>query len=306
MRKAFFTIFVLSLASHFLNAEVVERTEVFDSFTDIELNDDFDVTVEKGPKYSIKFATDARLIDYCRLNKLGATVKVDMDSGNFPKELKSQLNKKGSAIEKSSITITVPDLSEMESITINDKVCLNMFDELNVSHNFTIRATDNAIVSNMPINANEILLEINKKACVKASLRASTVKISSENNAIANIVLRATNAEIETAGSSQLNLSGNCTTMKLEMGGSSKMQLCGCVTTLDALSKGGVNINTEASTMENAIINMTGGVCSVNASEKLQITLAGGAKLTYDNTPEIIIWNIANSSVYKKVKEEKN
>lgn len=302
MKKLFSVISLVAAISLSASAaNSVQRTEQFSSIGGISVPGDFKVLLQHGATPKVELNVDARVADYCRAYIQGSNVVIELDTKNYPKELKNQLRQKNSEPLILEATVSIPADGQFNSISLKSNASLVSTSTLRFQQKLSIDTEDNSVLKLMNVSATSIKVKAENKSNVEFTATASNINVSAENNAVLNLKLSGKNAEIESSGSSTLTVDARVDNITVKPAGQSKYNLTGSSSTMIIFGKGNSYVDAHSFSSQDADVDMNSSECFVNPSKTLKIKLESGAKLVYDGSPAIEINKIQKSSVIRAV-----
>lgn len=302
MKKLFSVISIAAAISLSASAATtIQRTEQFSSIGGISVPCDFKVVLQHGASPKVELNVDARVADYCRAYLQGSNVVIELDTKNYPKELKNQLRQKNAEALVLEATVSVPADGQFNSISLKSNANLVATSTLRLQQKLSIDTRDNSVVKLMNVSATSIKVKAENKSTVELTATASNINVSAENNAVLNLKLSGKNAEIESSGSSTLTVDARVDNMTVKPAGQSKYTLTGSSEKMSIIGKGNSYVDAHSFTALDADVDMSNCECLVNPSKTLKIKLESGASLVFDGSPVIEINKIKKSSVIRAV-----
>lgn len=295
--KKILLLFAAAFVSFAAYAEIHTTSVEVHAFNSLQVSKNFDLTVENGDSYKLELHVDSRVMDYVNFYVQAGTLYITVEEKSFPKELASQLKKKGeNAVVRANVTVPKNHLS---NIILNNTTVLNVKGTLVPGNNFSLTLNDNTSVKTLRVEGKQVNLFVNKKSNLKASINCSNIIVKSANNSVSSIDIKGEEADITTEGNSQLNFTGEVDICVLNSSNSSKTEFKGKANKLNLTGSNFANVNASAFETKEVSVNLSNCTASVNPLEKLDIILSNGAKLTYGNKPAISIQRINSSSVFR-------
>jgi len=260
-------------------AETTQKKDTFSSFTGFEASQNFAVTLTEGEKYSATLDIDTRVADYCRMYLQGTTLKFEVVEKDFPKELKAQIRKHGMSSIIENVTITVPEGSQLQNITLSGNATLSCSHAIKTAQDLFVNLGGNSDITSLVVDSPKAVnITAEKNASVNADLSAASIIVTASGNSSLELKLKSDKVDFNCSSNSNIALTGEVKSFKLSGKGNSYV---------DAL-----NAN-----IADAELILSSSDCDINAVNTLKVTAESGAKLVYSATPAFTIEKIVNSSV---------
>ena len=298
MKKLLFVLIAALVTSFAANAQasLVQEND-YESFSSVNVSDDFSVKLINSPKYSVKTVSDERIAPYVVCYVKNGVLYVSLDRKSFSQELKKQMRVKGAAAPILEAEICCPTIKSLE---MSGNTHLKLADVINAP-NFTLILTDKAKVNK--INFEGETAEINLSKGAYASIEATTAKtlyVTTENNSQAIVKHFGNAISLVASGASTQNVESEAVNMNADFSGGSTIEVKGSTTMLQAKGSGTSRLTAEETVADNAAVTQTGSSkCHVNVTGNLLVNLSGGAMLTFKDKPVIEVERILNSTLIK-------
>ena len=298
MKKLLFTLVAAIFTSLAANAQasLVQEND-YESFSSVNVSDDFSVKLINSPKYSVKTVSDERIAPYVVCYVKNGVLYVSLDRKSFSQELKKQMRVKGTAAPILEAEIYCPTIKSLE---MSGNANLKLADVINAP-NFTLILTDKAKVNK--INFEGETAEINLSKGAYASIEATTVKtlyVTTENTSQAIVKHFGNAISLVSSGASTQNVESEVVNMNADFSGGSTIEVKGSTTMLQAKGSGTSRLTAEETVADSASVTQTGSSkCHVNVTGNLLVNLSGGAMLTFKDKPVIEVERILNSTLIK-------
>ena len=298
MKKLLFTLVAAIFTSLAANAQasLVQEND-YESFSSVNVSDDFSVKLINSPKYSVKTVSDERIAPYVVCYVKNGVLYVSLDRKSFSQELKKQMRVKGTAAPILEAEIYCPTIKSLE---MSGNANLKLADVINAP-NFTLILTDKAKVNK--INIEGETAEINLSKGAYASIEATTVKtlyVTTENTSQAIVKHFGNAISLVSSGASTQNVESEVVNMNADFSGGSTIEVKGSTTMLQANGSGTSRLTAEETVADSASVTQTGSSkCHVNVTGNLLVNLSGGAMLTFKDKPVIEVERILNSTLIK-------
>ena len=284
---------------HLAVGQTVTRTESFTSFSAIDVSSSFEVILREGKRYEVEYTVDKRVADYCGIFLKGGVLCFNLDEKSFPKELKQQLKGKDKNVVLRA-TVTIPETSMLQNITVSDKAILRgEQQQFEVTNSCIVTAGDNARILGLNLESSQITLNARNRAEVKLSLEASSVTISAINNCDLDLDVVAPSLSVSSDNSSKLNCRMNSNSCDITAEASSELIFKGNCSKFSLKSKNNAKIYALDASVEHADLSMNSGTCELNVLNSMRLDLTSGAKLTFNGSPSIALDRIQNSTVLR-------
>ena len=298
MKKLLFTLVAAIFTSLAANAQasLVQEND-YESFSSVNVSDDFSVKLINSPKYSVKTVSDERIAPYVVCYVKNGVLYVSLDRKSFSQELKKQMRVEGTAAPILEAEIYCPTIKSLE---MSGNANLKLADVINAP-NFTLILTDKAKVNK--INFEGETAEINLSKGAYASIEATTVKtlyVTTENTSQAIVKHFGNAISLVSSGASTQNVESEVVNMNADFSGGSTIEVKGSTTMLQANGSGTSRLTAEETVADSASVTQTGSSkCHVNVTGNLLVNLSGGAMLTFKDKPVIEVERILNSTLIK-------
>jgi hypothetical protein len=135
MKKLLFVLIAALVTSFAANAQasLVQEND-YESFSSVNVSDDFSVKLINSPKYSVKTVSDERIAPYVVCYVKNGVLYVSLDRKSFSQELKKQMRVKGAAAPILEAEICCPTIKSLE---MSGNTHLKLADVINAP-NFTL------------------------------------------------------------------------------------------------------------------------------------------------------------------------
>ena len=312
-----FAAFVLNpLCGHAqsLSAQLTDKDIFVSEFTGIQVSDDFEVTLARGP-YGVRLTVDKDLAPYVDIYVKAKTLYLSYDEKAVPKEIKKLYKGKNGLTPVFRVVASTP---EIQSISLSDNVTLNAMEEFLTSQ-FELKATGKSQVKNLSVNATSGKISLKKNAVATMTLRTDRgVEAGTENNS--NLKLYYTGNELAinadgsstivadggpsnsmnvfASGSSQVSVTSETVRVNLTVEGSSKVVLNGRAVEMTVKGSRSSTVDAFSMPVETVDANLSNSSnVTVNVSRKIFANLIGGSSLYFSGTPEFQIEKIVKSTL---------
>jgi len=279
-------------------AETTQKKDTFSNFTGISVSNNFVVTLTSGTSYSASLDIDSRVADYCRMYLQGTTLVIDVNEKDFPKELKAQIRRSGASSIVAVATITVPDGSLLQNITLTGNAALSCSRTLEASEDMFVSMEGNSKITSLVINSSKaVTIKAEKNAEITADLTVSNVKINAAGNSEFDLKVKAADMNIVCGNSSNIKLNGSLSSITAETSGGSEISFSGEAALLKVTGKGNSFVDALSANVTDAELVLSGADCDVNASKTLKVNQESGSKIIFAGEPAIAVERIVNSSL---------
>ena len=174
MKKLFlaFAMVVMTAFAAHAQARLVQEND-YESFSSINVSDDFIVKLNSSHKYSVKTISDERVAPFVVSYVKNGVLYVTLDRKNFSSEVKKQLKVKGAAKPVLEVEIYFPSIKSLE---MSDNTNLQISDVIK-AETFTLVLSDKAKVNKINLECETAELNLSKGAYanVEATDRKSVV-----------------------------------------------------------------------------------------------------------------------------------
>ena len=298
MKKLFFALALAVMTAIAANAQasLVQEND-YESFSSVNISDDFIVKLNSSDKYSVKTIADERVSSFVSCYVKNGVLYVSLDRKNFTADLKKQLKAKGSPkpvleVEGYFPTIKSLEMSGYANLQIADVV---------KAENFTLVLTDKAKVNK--INIESETAEVNLSKGAYANVEATTSKtlyVNTENYSQAIVKHFGNAISLTSAGASLQNIESEVVNLNARLAGGSTIEVKGSAAKLQVKGAATSRLTAEALAAANASVEQTGSSkCHVNVTGNILVNLTGGAMLTFMGKPTIEVDRIVNSTLIK-------
>lgn len=298
MKKLFFAIALAVMTAIAANAQasLVQEND-YESFSSVNISDDFIVKLNSSDKYSVKTIADERVSSFVSCYVKNGVLYVSLDRKNFTADLKKQLKAKGSHKPVLEVEVYFPTIKSLE---MSGNANLQIADVIK-AENFTLVLTDKAKVNK--INIESETAEVNLSKGAYANVEATTSKtlyVNTENNSQAIVKHFGNAISLTSAGASLQNIESEVVNLNASLAGGSTIEVKGSAAKLQVKGAATSRLTAEALAADNASVEQTGSSkCHVNVTGNILVNLTGGAMLTFMGKPTIEVDRIVNSTLIK-------
>ncbi len=280
-----------------LHKGVLNKYE-YESFTSVDVSDDFIVSLTSSETYSVRVVSDPRLESYVKVFVQNGTLYVSLDRKSFSSDLKKSLKSKGAPAPVLEVEVSFPSIN---SLNMRDNTILHKSDMI-YADAFTLTMTDKARADKLPIDCKTAELNLDRssyadvEAAVDEMLFISTantskvvvkqtgksLKIDALGASMVDAIIDVEDVEVVSSGTSATKfISGRASNVKVNASASSKV---------DAES-----VQISKGTMEQSGLSK----CYMNVTDTLKVNLTGSTMLTFKNKPYIDVERIVGSTLIK-------
>ena len=298
MKKLFIAVALAVITAIAANAQasLVQEND-YESFSSVNISDDFIVKLNSSDKYSVKTIADERVSSFVSCYVKNGVLYVSLDRKNFTADLKKQLKAKGSPKPVLEVEVYFPTIKSLE---MSGNANLQIADVVK-AENFTLVLTDKAKVNK--INIESETAEVNLSKGAYANVEATTSKtlyVNTENNSQAIVKHFGNAISLTSAGASLQNIESEVVNLNASLAGGSTIEVKGSAAKLKVKGAATSRLTAEALAADNASVEQTGSSkCHVNVTGNILVNLTGGAMLTFMGKPTIEVDRIVNSTLIK-------
>lgn len=264
-------------------------------FTDLEVSDDFDVTVVKGSEYTLELTVPEAYAQFVHNSVKGSTLSIDLDDRKIPTDLKKVFKGK----DKSEIyraIITMP--GNLKSVKMSGKANLVVNPEIMSEDAVLIEMTDNSTLKSMTVSAKNVNIDMEKKATATLSVSCGQLALETSGSSSLTLNQASDNLNIKSQGNSNITVKGETGYLDYNVKGTTKATLVGKADSAIFSCAGSSNTNAVEFDIREAVVEMNSiSTLTEAASEKLTVSLSGGANLIFANSPVLDIKEIKSSSM---------
>lgn len=287
------------------NAQTTTQTQDFSAFKSVDISSGFSVKFEKSDNYSATWTVNKDLNELVQVYVKGGTLYASfLKKGMSPELKKTYKGKNGPAIVL-NITVSAPSLSE---VNFGDDVTADCSGLPADQDYFTLKTTSNSVVSNLDVESDEFVADMDKKSVATVNCTARSLQLKTGNSSELNISVpdSSETVQFDLGGSSTVNFTGNTEKAVMNMSGSSTLNIKGEANSIEVNSLGSSEINANDFPVYEAYVTMqNSSKLYVNASETLQVDLKGNSHVVFQNDPEVKIVEILSSSLTRWENENK-
>lgn len=316
-----FTVFICTFAfacvqsfAQGLNYEVETKTLPVSEFNSLSVEDDFEVTLLKGPQ-SVKVTSNRDLMPYIQVYVRGKVLYITFDEKSLPKDVKKQYKVRGAIKPVFQVVVS---LVELNGITLANNATLSSSDTFSGNNRFDMNLGDKAQVKSLNLQASSVSLSMKKNAQAVMTLTADKkMDVNTDGNANLKLTATAPEMQLDALGSSDWTLVANSenavltmvgspdvtATLKtkkavLKTTGSSDLTLSGDAESLEIHGEKTSNVDAAGFTAKALDANLSGtSKVNVAVTDSITATLVGGSTLYYTGTPTIKVGKIIKSTL---------
>ena len=298
MKKLFFALALAVMTAIAANAQasLVQEND-YESFSSVNISDDFIVKLNSSDKYSVKTISDERVAPFVSCYVKNGVLYVSLDRKSFTPELKKQLKAKGAAKPVLEVEVYFPSIKSLE---MSGNTNLQIADVVKAD-NFTLVLSDKAKVNKLNIESETAEINISKSAYANVEATTSkTLYVNTENTSQAIVKHFGNAISLTSAGTSLQNIESEVVSMNASLNGGSTIEVKGSAAKLQVKGAATSRLTAEALAADNASVEQTGSSkCHVNVTGNILVNLTGGAMLTFMGKPTIEVDRIVNSTLIK-------
>jgi hypothetical protein len=298
MKKLFFALALAVMTAIAANAQasLVQEND-YESFSSVNISDDFIVKLNSSDKYSVKTISDERVAPFVSCYVKNGVLYVSLDRKSFTPELKKQLKAKGAAKPVLEVEVYFPSIKSLE---MSGNTNLQIADVVKAD-NFTLVLSDKAKVNKLNIESETAEINLSKSAYANVEATTSkTLYVNTENTSQAIVKHFGNAISLTSAGTSLQNIESEVVSMNASLNGGSTIEVKGSAAKLQVKGAATSRLTAEALAADNASVEQTGSSkCHVNVTGNILVNLTGGAMLTFMGKPTIEVDRIVNSTLIK-------
>ena len=298
MKKLLFVLIAALVTSFAANAQasLVQEND-YESFSSVNISDDFIVKLNSSDKYSVKTISDERVAPFVSCYVKNGVLYVSLDRKSFTPELKKQLKAKGVAKPVLEVEVYFPSIKSLE---MSGNTNLQIADVVKAD-NFTLVLSDKAKVNKLNIESETAEINLSKSAYANVEATTSkTLYVNTENTSQAIVKHFGNAISLTSAGTSLQNIESEVVNMNASLNGGSTIEVKGSAAKLQVKGAATSRLTAEALAADNASVEQTGSSkCHVNVTGNILVNLTGGAMLTFMGKPTIEVDRIVNSTLIK-------
>ena len=298
MKKLFIAVALAVITAIAANAQasLVQEND-YESFSSVNISDDFIVKLNSSDKYSVKTISDERVAPFVSCYVKNGVLYVSLDRKSFTPELKKQLKAKGAAKPVLEVEVYFPSIKSLE---MSGNTNLQIADVVKAD-NFTLVLSAKAKVNKLNIESETAEINLSKSAYANVEATTSkTLYVNTENTSQAIVKHFGNAISLTSAGTSLQNIESEVVSMNASLNGGSTIEVKGSAAKLQVKGAATSRLTAEALAADNASVEQTGSSkCHVNVTGNILVNLTGGAMLTFMGKPTIEVDRIVNSTLIK-------
>ena len=298
MKKLFIAVALAVITAIAANAQasLVQEND-YESFSSVNISDDFIVKLNSSDKYSVKTISDERVAPFVSCYVKNGVLYVSLDRKSFTPELKKQLKAKGAAKPVLEVEVYFPSIKSLE---MSGNTNLQIADVVKAD-NFTLVLSDKAKVNKLNIESETAEINLSKSAYANVEATTSkTLYVNTENTSQAIVKHFGNAISLTSAGTSLQNIESEVVNMNASLNGGSTIEVKGSAAKLQVKGAATSRLTAEALAADNASVEQPGSSkCHVNVTGNILVNLTGGAMLTFMGKPTIEGDRIVNSTLIK-------
>lgn len=279
--KIYFSILALIFSSSMLLAQKSEKikgskivttsVKEIHSFNAIEVEDNLEISLEKGDKNEIKIEADDNLHDIINLN-----IQDEILIISTSKEVQS--------FKKLLVKVTYTN--DLNLVTAKDESIISAIQEI-ILDNITFKTLNKSKLF-LNVNAAHFILQGNDKSKIELNLKAETAFIELSKNTSLKALINSTHLKCDLYQKSEAILEGDSTNATIRLDNS-------------------VELNARNFNIKNANLSIEGNAsCSVLADSNIIISAADRAEIMLYGTPKIEIAKLeGEAKLIKKLAAKK-
>ena len=298
--KKYFILSVIALVMSFtLSAQSqVEKTNSYESFSTVEVSDNFTVRLIGSDSYSVRLKADERVAPYVQSYVQHGTLYVSVDKKSFTPELKKELKGKSLKGIMMEAEIYAPTLT---SLSLNGKTSLVQSDTIRID-SFTLSMSDDARIEKLILKCNRADISLSKSAYANIIAEVTDRLIVSAANSAEAIIDHkgGNNLTVNATGYSHVRATMNVPEFTVSTSSGADLLCIGDVQQMVLKAAGTSSVQAESLNVTEASVEQTGSSkCYMNVSDKIQVNLTGGSMMTFTQAPVIDIVRVVNSTLIK-------
>lgn len=308
-RKLFSTILIAMVSGLcVLSAQVKSINVTPGSFTGISVSNDFVLDVTEGEVFSVEILVDDMLKDYVQaaVDQSTGILSIYLEDKKITPEVKRYYRSRNADVPVFRANVCMPHGS-LRSLELSGNASLRGIEDGTVDpSSFFLAFTGNASAASLSVKAASMSLSFDRKSSGSIDVECENLTLDVLGNSNVSVLVSSMSTALNLASMASLVLDGKTESMTVEAKGSvAKAIFNGEARFVRYVLGGTVNINAVNMKCEEANVEISGmSTLTEAATEKLFITLSGGGRLVFKNSPDIYINSIRNSSVSKYMENE--
>ena len=294
--KFIICIFALGLAAAYAPAQT-KSSHDFSSFDALEVDYDFNVRVADSRDYSVSMSIENDLKDYVQAYVKNHTLYLSLDEKKLPSDLRKRYRGRRSASPVLDVTVYTPEA--LGSIKMKGSSSLAVDFDVEC-RDFVLDLSENARVTKLVVDADDISVTMAGKSVADVSLFADNIKLNVAGSSKLTVEQDSQKIEFVAGGSAQIDAEGETVDAQLTTSGASKVTLKGKTNTLSVNGSSSSSIDALSFKTAECTARLSNS-CKLYeaASEILHIDISGNSTLVFDGNPEIDIINVKSSTVQR-------
>lgn len=294
MKKIAIVLATLLASAFCLNAQNVDVEQEYTQFTAIEVADNFEVTLVSSETYNTKITVDQLIADFVKTYVKGNTLYLEVDEKNFPPEVKKMMKGKNPYIPTLKAVIGFPIINKL---TVSEKA--TVVSEGNFKPDvFQLIAKDNAQVKSLVIDTQDMKINAQNKAIVRADIYANEMQIDASNNANVTLAMNCKVMNIGAQNSANVTVNGQMTQTSIKAQNSSIVTLTGTGAKLTIDGSNSASIFTDGIVVKAGEVTLNNSaICEINAKDNLKVDLQGSSNLVFNGSPSVDVVRVINSTM---------
>ena len=288
--------------SIFAQTRVIEHD--FSTFTGLNVEDNFDVTIINSDNYSLKITVNESLAEYVRTYVKAQTLYIYLDEKAIPFSVRRMFKGKDAIKPVLKAIVFMPSIN---SLRLSDASSVSSDSVFETENSFLLDMSGKSSIDNLGIRANSAKLILSKSAMADLGVTSDNIEVDASGDSKLGLKKAGSILSVKSSGSSNVDINGDNEKMTIESSNSSKLNISGTASELEVKCSGSSTVDALGLSADIANVTMTGpGTVIENASSILTMDLSGNSKLVINGDPKIVIVNIKNSSVshYSKTLEQ--
>ena len=256
MKKLFFALALAVITAIAANAQasLVQEND-YESFSSVNISDDFIVKLNSSDKYSVKTISDERVAPFVSCYVKNGVLYVSLDRKSFTPELKKQLKAKGAAKPVLEVEVYFPSIKSLE---MSGNTNLQIADVVK-AENFTLVLSDKAKVNKLNVESETAEINLSKSAYANVEATTSkTLYVNTENTSQAIVKHFGNAISLTSAGTSLQNIESEVVNMNASLNGGSTIEVKGSAAKLQVKGAATSRLTAEALAADNASVEQTG------------------------------------------------
>lgn len=294
---------VLALAPGTAFARLAEIKSGLAPFSEISVSNDFELYVEKADSFAVEIVVDEMLKDYVQAAVSEGVLSIYLEEKKITADVKKYYRSRNAPTPVFRATAYVP--SSIGRISMSGASVLVRLGEVLDTARVSIALSDEASARDVSVRSREVRLAMGKRSEARLDVECGNLEFVADGPVDAAISHKTTSTSLDLSSSASLVLNGQTERLSVAAKGTCRAILNGSAEFTGYNLSGSASVNAVNLQCGEANVEMSSiSTLTQSATEKLFLTLRGGAKLTYKNSPDIYINGIRNSSVLRYNEEE--